>query len=76
MSASTRLYLVEPAVPRARGLGDVLLGGCFRSLCVLLRKTAEVYGLADTDPTRETPAWLVGAGQIAPVVAGRWPLQD
>lgn len=75
MHASVHLTLVEPlAAPRRLPVAEALLGGAFRGLCAIVRRAAELYGTTDVSSQRESPAWLVGAGQIAPVVAGRSPL--
>jgi hypothetical protein len=76
MRTNSHLCLVEPAALAPRGLGSVLWESCFHGLCLVIRKTAEFYGAADGTTSRETPVWLLGAGQIAPVVAGRSPLND
>ncbi|MET0412915.1 MAG: hypothetical protein ABW217_16535 [Polyangiaceae bacterium] len=75
MQASVHLTLVEPlAAARRLSLAEALLGSAFRGLCAVVRKAAELYGTTYASAQRESPAWLVGAGQIAPVVAGRSPL--
>jgi hypothetical protein len=76
MHASTRLYLVERPPAPASGFASAVLRRCFDGLCVALRSAAELYGSADAGAARETPQWLLGAGQVAPVAAGRWPLNE
>jgi hypothetical protein len=76
MHASSRLYLVERSSKPPAKLGEVVLWGCFQGLCAILRRAAELYDIGESTTHRETPPWQLGAGQIAPVVAGRWPLND
>ena len=74
MQASAHLTLVRPLAAQRPSLIEVLLGGLLRGLYATVRRAAELYGTTQISSQRESPAWLVGAGQIAPVVAGRSPL--
>jgi hypothetical protein len=74
MQASAHLTLVQPLAEQHPSPIEALLGGLFRGLYAAVRRAAELYGTTQVSSQRESPAWLIGAGQIAPVIAGRSPL--
>lgn len=75
MHANVHLTRVEPlAVRRRPSLAEVALRAVFQGLYSSVRKAAELYGASEASASRESPVWLVGAGQIAPVIAARSPL--